>query len=176
MSPAKTRLAIWEKQQRSDGCSLLQNYRIGGKIPSAALNLSWLCAILTYLSGESLQRLLVNTTILPRKPQKLHMLLSLRNFCSWIEKSVIHSALPLVPISAPHAERWGQIKKNERICFHMEILSKIQLHWAMSAKMVLNMMLSLLHPLSSAQLSLRFQLGISHVSRACTAPWPPAAL
>jgi len=40
----------------------------------------------------------------------------------------------------------------------------------MSAKRVLKMMLSLLHPLNSAALSLRFKLGLSHVSTGCTAP------
>lgn len=52
----------------------LQNYRIGGKLLSSAINLWWLCALLTYLSGESLQRLLVNMTVLPRKPKKLQAL------------------------------------------------------------------------------------------------------
>lgn len=39
MSPAKKQMAVWEKQQSSDGCSILQNYRLTGKPPSTAFNL-----------------------------------------------------------------------------------------------------------------------------------------
>lgn len=123
-------LAVREKQQRGDGCSLLQNYRIGSKIPSAALNLSWLCALFTYLSAESLQRLLMNTTMLPRKPQKLqalkHAALS-QELLLLNRNCLIHSALSLVPISAPHAaqrERWGQRKKKKESVFTWKFILK----------------------------------------------------
>lgn len=91
---------------------------------------------------------------------------------------LIHGALFLVPISAPHAaqKEMRVKKKNERIYFHVEIFSKALPCCITSAKPVLNVMASPLRPLSSAWLSLRFKLGISQGSTACTAPSPRAAL
>lgn len=49
-------MAVWEKQQNSNGCSTLQNYR-------------YLCALLTYLSDGSVQGLLVNN--IAKKTQEI---------------------------------------------------------------------------------------------------------
>lgn len=162
MSPA-----VREKQLSSDGCSILQNYRLAGKPPSTALTL---CAIVRtphlslwwISSGASCEH-----NNVAKKTQDIarteKVVFSHELLLNW--NCLTCSALPLVPISALHAtQREMGWRKNEIICFHMEIHSEIQPHQIVSAEMVLTIILSLLHALSSAWLSLRLTISISHTS------------
>lgn len=108
-------MAVWEKQQSSDSCSILQNYRLTGKTPSSALNLHTIVctphlSLWWISSGASCE---YNNVA-----KKTHDITSTGTvgfahelLLNW--NCLACSALPLLPISALHATQTEMGLKKE---------------------------------------------------------------